>query len=224
MTVVLSDLDGVLVDSHASIMRAWRRWGRAHGVEFEAIDAVRHGSPTGEIVAALAPDLDVAAEARALDLGQAEDSGDVVALPGAADLLRALGPDAVAVVTSCTAELAVARLRAGGLEPPPVLVTSDRLHRGKPDPEGYLLAARELGADPGECVVLEDSPGGVRAGRDAGMRVVGLLTTHAADDLDGAHERVASIAEWLARVTALSSEAAPRARHPGAGRGWPRAR
>lgn len=197
MTVVLSDLDGVLVDSHASIMRAWRRWGGAHGVEREAIDAVRHGRPTHEIVAALTPHLDVAAEARALDLGQAEDCGDVVALPGAADLLRMFAPDAVAVVTSCTAELAEARLRAAGLEPPPVLITSDRLRRGKPDPEGYLVAARELGADPARCVVLEDSPAGAQAGRDAGMRVVGVLTTHAVEDLEDAHERVASVAEWL---------------------------
>ena len=199
MTVVLSDLDGVLVDSHASIMRAWRRWGRVHGVEREAIDAVRLGRPTSEIVAALTPQLDVAAEARALDIGQAEDSGDVVALPGAAEVLRAFGPDAVAVVTSCTAELAEARLRAAGLEPPAVLVTSDRLRRGKPDPEGYLLAARELGADPATCVVLEDSPGGVRSGVDAGMRVVGVLTTHAPPDLAAAHDRVASVAEWLER-------------------------
>ena len=205
MTVVLSDLDGVLVDSQASIMRAWRRWGRAHGVEREAVAAVRHGSPTHEIVASLTQHLDVAAEARALDLGQAQDAHDVVALPGAADLLRAFAPDAVAVVTSCTAELAEARLRAAGLEPPPVLVTADRLRRGKPDPEGYLRAARELGADPGDCVVLEDSPAGVRAGRDAGMRVVGVLTTHAPEDLAAADERVASIAVWLSSAAAATS-------------------
>jgi sugar-phosphatase len=181
-------------------MRAWRRWGRAHGVEREAIAAVRHGSPTHEIVAALTPYLDVAAEASALDLGQAEDAGDVIALSGAADVLHAFGPDSIAVVTSCTAELAEARLRAAGLEPPAVLVTADRLRRGKPDPEGYLLAAHELGAAVADCVVLEDSPAGVGAGRDAGMRVVGVLTTHAPDDLADAHERVATVAEWLERV------------------------
>jgi sugar-phosphatase len=199
MTVVLSDLDGVLVDSQASIMRAWRRWGARHGVEREAIAMVRHGHPSGEIVAALAPGLDAAAEARALDLAQAEDAGDVVALPGAADLLHAYGPDRVAVVTSCTAELARARLAAAGLSAPGVLVTVDRLTRGKPDPEGYLLGAGDLGADPADCVVLEDAPGGVAAGRAAGMRVVGVLTTHAAEDLGAADERVATVAEWLAR-------------------------
>jgi sugar-phosphatase len=208
MTVVLSDLDGVLVDSQASIVRAWRRWGREHGVEREAIDAVRAGRPTREIVAALTPQLDVAAEALALDLGQAEDSADVVALPGAAEVLRVFGPDSVAVVTSCIAELAEARLRAAGLEPPAVLVTSDRLRRGKPDPEGYLVAARELGAAPAACVVLEDSPGGVRAGVDAGMRVVGVLTTHAPADLAAAHERVASVADWLERRMSAAGDVA----------------
>jgi sugar-phosphatase len=199
MTVVLSDLDGVLVDSQASIMRAWRRWGARHGVEREAIEMVRHGHPTGDIVAALAPGLDASAEARVLDLAQAGDAGDVVALPGAADLLRAFAPDRVAVVTSCTAELARARLEAAGLRAPGVLVTVDRVTRGKPDPEGYLLAARDLGADAADCVVLEDAPGGVDAGRAAGMRVVGVLTTHAPEDLAAADERVASVAEWLAR-------------------------
>jgi sugar-phosphatase len=87
-------------------------------------------------------------------------------------------------------------------------VTSDRLRRGKPDPEGYLLAARELGADPAACVVLEDSPGGVRAGVDAGMRVVGVLTTHAAGDLADAHERVATVAEWLERHASATGDVA----------------
>jgi mannitol-1-/sugar-/sorbitol-6-phosphatase len=199
MTVVLSDLDGVLVDSQASIMRAWRSWGRRHGLEAAAVEAVEHGRPSSEIVAALAPRLDAAEESRALDALQAADTGDVVALPGAADLLRACGPDRVAVVTSCTAALAEARLRAAGLAPPPVVVTADRLRRGKPDPEGYLLAARELGVEPDDCVVLEDAPAGVEAGRAAGMRVVALLTTHAPDELADADERVESVAEWLAR-------------------------
>jgi len=206
VTVVLSDLDGVLVDSQASIMRAWRAWGARHGLEREAVDAVEHGRPSGEIVALLAPALDAAEESRALDALQAADTGDVAALPGAAELLRAFAPDRVAVVTSCTAPLAEARLRAAGLEPPPVLVTADRLRRGKPDPEGYLLAARELGADPADCVVLEDAPAGVEAGRAAGMRVVAVVTTHAPEELAAADERVGSVADWLA----LSSPPAPR--------------
>jgi sugar-phosphatase len=103
----------------------------------------------------------------------------------------------VAIVTSCTVPLATARLRAAGLAVPAVLVTPERLSRGKPDPEGYLLAARELGAAPADCVVLEDAPAGIEAGRAAGMHVVGITTTHEPKDLD-AHELAPSIAAWLA--------------------------
>jgi sugar-phosphatase len=212
MTVVLSDLDGVLVDSHASIMRAWRWFAERHGLGSGAVETIEQGRPSGEVIAALAPHADAGAEARALDLRQAEDTDGVIALPGAADLLAAFGPQRVAIVTSCTAPLAEARLRAAGLAAPPVLVTADLLARGKPDPEGYLRAARELGADPADCVVLEDAPAGVEAGRSAGMRVVGLLTTHGPDELTRAHERVASVAEWLAQGTGWPRAAARNAR------------
>jgi mannitol-1-/sugar-/sorbitol-6-phosphatase len=195
MKTILSDLDGVLVDSHASIMRAWHWWGALHGVEAQAIANVQHGRPSGEVIAALTPDLDAAAESRAIDLRQADDTDGVVALAGAHELLA--GAEPVAIVTSCTIPLATARLRAADLPIPDVLVTADRLARGKPDPEGYLLAARELGADPSDCVVLEDAPAGVDAGRAAGMHVVGITTTHALVEL-AADEHAPSIAAWLA--------------------------
>jgi sugar-phosphatase len=195
VSTILSDLDGVLVDSHASIMRAWRWWGALHGVESAAIENVQHGRPSGEVIAALTPDLDAAAESLAIDLRQADDTDGVVALPGARELFA--GHEPVAVVTSCTVPLATARLRAAGLPVPEVLVTPERLSRGKPDPEGYLLAARELGAEPAGCVVLEDAPAGVDAGRAARMHVVGITTTHALADL-AANEHAPSIAAWLA--------------------------
>jgi sugar-phosphatase len=203
VTAILSDLDGVLVDSHASIMRAWRWWGALHGIESRAIAAVQHGRPSGDIIASLVPGLDGQAESRAIDLRQAGDTDGVIALPGAHELFA--GPDPVAVVTSCTVPLAAARLRAAGLPVPEVLVTPELLSRGKPDPEGYLLAARTLGAEPEACVVLEDAPAGVDAGRAAGMHVVGITTTHAPEELD-AHELAPSIAAWLAGRTAQRNE------------------
>jgi sugar-phosphatase len=195
MKAILSDLDGVLVDSHASIMRSWRWWGARHGVEAGVIAAIEHGRPSGEVIAALVPDLDALEESRAIDLRQAGDVDDIVALPGAHELFA--GRDPVAVVTSCTDTLAKARLGAAGLPVPDVLVTPDRLSRGKPDPEGYLLAARELGFEPGNCIVFEDAPAGVQAGRAAGCHVVGITTTHAPAELD-AHELAPSVAAWLA--------------------------
>ena len=201
-TTILSDLDGVLVDSHASIMRSWRWWGARHGVEERVLAGIAQGRPSGEVISALLPDLDALEESRAIDLRQAEDVDDVVALPGAHELFG--GGHPVAVVTSCTIPLARARLSAAGLPVPEVLVTPERLTRGKPDPEGYLLAARELGADPADCVVFEDAPAGVQAGRAAGMHVVGITTTHDPSEL-GASELAPSVAAWLARRDGVQS-------------------
>lgn len=213
MTHVLADLDGTLIDSTASVRRAWRAWAQRHRVDVAALEATMHGRPSAEVIAEFAPQLDPLAESAAIDLAQAGDSADVVALPGAAALLddaeRFAG---VAVVTSCTVPLLTARMAAAGLRRPAVVVTPERVAAGKPDPEGYLLAAAELGADPAACVVLEDAPAGIEAGRRAGMHVVGVLTTHEAGELAGADELVADVATWLgsARANARASPLAPR--------------
>jgi sugar-phosphatase len=194
VTAILSDLDGVLVDSYESIMRAWRWWGARHRIDPAAIEAIPHGRPAREVIEMLAPGLDAEEQARIIDDHEAHDTEGVVALPGAHELFE--GPDPVAVVTSGTLPLATARLRLVGLPVPRVLVTPERVSRGKPDPESYLLAAHELGVAPAECTVLEDAPAGVQAGRAAGMHVVGITTTLARGDLD-AHEHAPSIAAWL---------------------------
>ena len=70
-----------------------------------------------------------------------------------------------------------------------MVVASEDVWRGKPDPEVYLLAARRLGLEPGACLVFEDSVVGVEAARRAGMPVVGVSTAHAADELSAAGAR-----------------------------------
>ena len=92
----------------------------------------------------------------------------------------------VAIATSCLAPLADARLRAAGLPVPDVLVTADQVAAGKPAPDSYLLAAERLGLDPAGCLVLEDAPSGVAAGRAAGMTVWAVATTHAPAELTAA--------------------------------------
>jgi mannitol-1-/sugar-/sorbitol-6-phosphatase len=193
---ILSDLDGVLVDSQAAIMRAWHTWGAENGIAREAIDGIVHGRPSREVIRTIAPHLDAVAEAHTVEALEVDDVEGIVALPGADALFARREP--VAVVTSGTLPLATARLRTVGLPVPEVLVTPERLSRGKPDPEGYLLAARELGFEPADCVVFEDAPAGVQAGRAAGMHVVGITTTHDPAELD-AHELAPSVAAWLAR-------------------------
>jgi sugar-phosphatase len=107
-------------------------------------------------------------------------------------------------VTSCSIALARARLAAAGLPEPAVMITAELVRAGKPDPEGYLLAAARLGALPADCVVLEDAPAGVRAGRAAGMRVVGVATSHPAAELEEADVVVATLADLPAALGRLS--------------------
>ncbi|MFI8188894.1 HAD-IA family hydrolase [Streptomyces sp. NPDC085946] len=182
---LLFDNDGTLVSSLASVDRCWARWAGEYGITAEEFARVElHGRPAAEIAADLLPaDVVPQAVARIEDLEVEDVPGGVHLLPGTRALLDALPADRWAVVTSATRRLAEARLDAVGILPK-TLVAADDVTRGKPDPEPYLLAARTLGVDPARCVVFEDAPAGLAAGRAAGMATVALATTHRADELD----------------------------------------
>ncbi len=75
------------------------------------------------------------------------------------------------------------------------MVFADDVARGKPDPEGYLAAARRLGADPAEALVVEDAPPGIEAAKAAGMAAVALPTTHAREELGRADVILDSLEE-----------------------------
>ena len=176
---VLLDMDGTLVDSDAAVERAWRTWAREYHVDRgPAVPLIAHGMPALGNVRRLRPDLsgdEAAAAARRQLALQYDDVSDVTAAPGARELLGELDRLGLpwAVVTSADPTLAQARLAAARIRPA-VLVTTGDVRAGKPDPEGYLLAARRLGADPGRCLVVEDAEAGVRAGRAAGATVAAL--------------------------------------------------
>jgi mannitol-1-/sugar-/sorbitol-6-phosphatase len=159
-----------------------------------------------EVVRALRPELDAAAESEAIERRQAEDLEGLRAVPGAAEALRAFREDRVAVVTSATRALAAARLGAVGIELPEVVVYAGDVARGKPDPEGYLTAARRLGVDPAETLVVEDAPPGIEAGRAAGAGTVGVTTTHSASELSAA-DIVIETLEDLPRLLERSFDA-----------------
>ncbi|MFJ9120638.1 HAD-IA family hydrolase [Streptomyces sp. NPDC102394] len=183
---LLFDNDGTLVSSLDSVNRCWTLWAREYGITAEEFGRVElHGRTAVEIAADLLP-AEVVPEAVArIELLEVEDvpNGGVRLLPGTADFLASLPADRWAVVTSATRRLAEARLDAVGILPK-TLIAADDVTRGKPDPEPYLLAARQLGVDPADCVVFEDAPAGLAAGRAAGMTTVALATTHRAHELD----------------------------------------
>jgi len=180
---LLFDNDGTLISSLESVYRCWSRWAGEYGVTEEDFARVAlHGRPAAEIVADLLP-ADVVPEAVArIEQLEVEDAGGVVALPGTLALLESLPAERWAVVTSASQRLAEARLGQAGIRPKN-LIAADDISRGKPDPEPFLLAAARLGADPARCVVFEDAPVGLAAGRAAGMVTVALATTHRAEEL-----------------------------------------
>jgi sugar-phosphatase len=195
---ILADLDGTLVDSVASGQRAWGGFARRRRLDEEETIRFAMGRPTRETIALLVPEGERDAEQGRIDGDEVDDADSVTAYPGAAELLAGQVP--IGVVTSGSTELATARLRGAGLEPPAVLVTADRVTRGKPDPEPFLLGARELGVDPARCLVLEDAPSGIESARAAGIPVVAFRTTHPDAELERATVVLDTLAEAVARL------------------------
>ena len=181
----------MLVDSRAVVEDIWRRWATERGYDPAPYLRVAHGRRISETLAAVDPTLDIEREARLLDATEAADVTPMTPIPGARELVGGLASDRWAVVTSGGYGLASRRLDRAGIPHPAVFVTAEHVRRGKPDPQGYLLAAERLGRDPAACIVFEDAPPGVAAARAAGARVVALTTTHAREDLPGAERTIA---------------------------------
>ncbi len=174
---ILFDLDGVLVDSTPAVARVWTMWARKHGFDPDEVVRQAHGKPSIATIRELLPHADHDAENREVERGEIEDVDGVIPLPGALEILQAVPQDRWAIATSCTRTLAEVRIRAAGLPLPKNLITSTDVHRGKPDPEPYVKAAKVLGFAPADCIVVEDAPAGIRAGKAAGARVLALRTT-----------------------------------------------
>lgn len=182
-SALLFDMDGVLIDSTPAVARVWRNWALSHHFDPREVVARAHGRPSIMTIREYLPDADHEAENRIVERAEMEDLDGVTPLPGARELLSTLPPERWTISTSSTRPLAEVRLRAAGLSIPGKLITSSDIKRGKPHPEPYLKAASVLGFRPGDCVVVEDVPAGVEAGRAAGARVIGFPTTFPADKL-----------------------------------------
>jgi sugar-phosphatase len=190
---ILFDMDGVLVSSIGSVVRCWRRWAEIYDVPNAEIYEVPHGMRATEIIKTLRPDIDAEEGIRVIEDMEMEDMADLTVLPGVKALLESLPPERWAIVTSATRRLLLGRLNAAGLPVPERIISGDMVLRGKPDPEPYRRGAELLGLRPEECVVVEDAPSGVGAGKAAGCRVLGVLGTHSLEELREADWVVGSL-------------------------------
>lgn len=178
---LLVDMDGVLVDSTPAVARVWTRWALKHNLDPDEVVRTAHGRTSLTSIRELLPHADPDVhlqENRWMERSEIEEIADVTALPGAQQLLATVPPSLLAVVTSSTRDLAEVRLRATHLWPHiQHLVTASDIKRSKPNPEPYLKGAASLHLDPHYCVVIEDAPFGIHAGKAAGARVLAVRTT-----------------------------------------------
>ncbi|NXY99650.1 HAD-IA family hydrolase [Streptomyces sp. BR123] len=174
---LLLDMDGTLVDSDAVVERCWREWAVTQGLDPEAALRVVHGRQGHATMALLLPDRPMEvnhAENAAMLARETADTEGVVPVGGAAEFMKAIAGLPHALVTSADAALAATRMAAADLPMPGIRITAESVAASKPDPEGFLKGAAELGVDPADCIVFEDSGAGIAAGRAAGMRVIGV--------------------------------------------------
>ncbi|MFE4918824.1 HAD-IA family hydrolase [Streptomyces sp. NPDC056661] len=174
---LLLDMDGTLVNSDAVVERCWRRWALREGLDPEAALKVVHGRQGYATMAVLLPHRPMEqnyADNRVMLAEETADTDGVVPIGGAPAFLGAIAALPHALVTSADEALARARMTAAGLRMPSIRVTAECVGASKPDPEGFLKGAAELGFAPADCIVFEDSEAGIAAGRAAGMRVVGV--------------------------------------------------
>ena len=208
---LLFDLDGVLVDSAECVRRVCTNWAISRGLDPASVLRVSQGRRVQDTIRAVAPHLDVDAEAEMLVALEARSTDGLHRVRGAETLIASLPPNAWAVVTSGARPVATMRLTHVGLPIPQTLITADDVQRGKPDPEGYLAAARALGRRPEECIVIEDAPAGIAAARAAGMRSVAIAGTFPASDLRGADITVSALGRLSVTVSACQPRLAVRA-------------
>ncbi|NDL65300.1 sugar phosphatase [Enterobacteriales bacterium SAP-6] len=175
----LFDLDGTLIDSLPVVELAWGNWARRRGVPVDDVYSFIHGKQAITSLRHFMPGESeecIQAEFTALEKFEAQCIDGVTALPGAVALLNRLNELDIpwAIVTSGSMPVASARLLAGRLPKPAVLVTAEQVARGKPQPDAYLLGAEKLGFAPQDCIVVEDAIAGIQAALAAGCPVIAV--------------------------------------------------
>lgn len=166
------DLDGTLVDSSDAARSAMRAWCGRNLLDLDYVMKVGRGTRTEDTVAMVAPHLDARVEARKIEFLERDACEGLFPIAGSGDFLRGIPVGKWAIVTSSSSVTAAPKLEACGLRIPSVLVTGEMVLKGKPDPEGFVTAARRLGVAPENCLVFEDAEAGVMAAIEVGFEVI----------------------------------------------------
>jgi sugar-phosphatase len=194
---LLFDMDGVLISSLGSVERSWQTWAESHGLDVRETIKTAHGMRAIETVRKLKPDADHLAELKVIEDLEVADNEGLAVLAGVLPILQSVPQKYWTIVTSATERLARSRLAFAGIPVPEHIVTADMVTEGKPHPEPYIKGARILSLAPQDCIVIEDSTSGAKAGHAAGCKVLATTFSHRVDQLAAADW----IVESLAKVT-----------------------
>ncbi|KAL7766946.1 hypothetical protein ACKLNR_004862 [Fusarium oxysporum f. sp. zingiberi] len=183
---LLVDLDGTLIDSTEAVVKHWADVGKRINVDPRVILEMSHGRRSLDVLQVIAPDFATWDFVRSIESVIPVNHGHLAKeIPGAIDFLSALAAHSVpwALVTSSTLPLVQQWRETRNLAlptAPKLLVTAESVENGKPDPAAYVLGRERLGLvdERFNILVIEDSPAGIAAGKAAGCRVIGLLTSH----------------------------------------------
>ena len=190
--VLIFDMDGVIVDNHQWHFKAWVEFGKRHGIIISRKEfSKQFGSTNHHIMKSLFGDSITEKEIKVY----AEEKENIyreIYLPhikpvkGLTEFLK-LASDKnipIALATSAPYENVKFTLECTGLQKYfNVITDSSMVKFGKPDPEVYLITAEKLKVQPAECIVFEDSVPGILSASNAGMKVIGVATTHKPDEL-----------------------------------------
>lgn len=197
---VLWDMDGTLIDSGELHFVAWHATLRDEGHGYDrdqhtATFGMRNDAILRRLVDPNIGDADIVriADAKEAHYREQVKTGGIELLPGVQTWLERLKTEGwrMAVASSAPPANLVAIMEALDIEQFfDAMVSGEDVPQGKPDPAIFLHAAERLGVPAGRCIVVEDAPAGVEAGRRAGMRVIGVGPNHAALIADRTVERL----------------------------------
>lgn len=185
----LFDLDGVILDTESQYDIFWAEQGRRYLPHIENFHKMVKGQTIKQMFDNYFAGMDEAQKQIRTDLDIFEANMSYEFIPGVADFILELKKNDVriAIVTSSN-NLKMASVYRAHPELKKwfgAIITANRITHSKPDPECFLVAAADLGVDPDNCFVFEDSFHGLQAGNAAGMTVVGLATTNSREAITG---------------------------------------
>jgi HAD superfamily hydrolase (TIGR01509 family) len=188
ITTILFDFDGVIVDTEPQYDIFFNQLAEEYHLEINNFASLIKGVPLPEIMDKYFKNYSKKEKNRILEeTREFELQMDFEFIPGVKAFIDYLEVEnyKMAIVTSSPAikmEIALRKLYLNDIFR--VVISADKISRGKPDPMCYLLAAKELQSPPVQCLVFEDSIPGITAGKNANMKVIGVSTTIPADTLN----------------------------------------